>query len=792
MKALPPENDLSRRYLRMLEAWLPFGVTLFEEWPERPGCGHFLSGAHWYGLETSGPAFALAVAAAADELDEARAGVTRQRLREMSLASVRYLCFTHDTGPAECVRPDDGLGDPRNFGQKWGERGTTYFKESQCGRSTAPMAAACRLLGDAVDDETHALMLAVQQDYLQRFGDMEPRNGVYIDTQMEENGWTAEGLAGAGLYVADGPGDWEAAARRWMFSTCAAPQDVMNFGELDGVPVHSHTGKIVTALPDYWAENHRMVHPSYTAAGVKFTLYIANLLGLWGCELPPQLLWNRDKVYNNLKAVTDGGGYPMAVQGMDWPYLPLVGNEAIHAVGSVLFDDAEAAALQRRALKIAETRQAGQDGRLVPQEIADKAREKDRATILREAGVAEIANLYLFHRLFGEGAAPVADADVPARLNGVRQYAHAGFVHHRHDRGMTSLSWRNEIMALPLTAEGIFTVAPARGSWLAHAEVEGYPDSHELRDLHVDDESDRFVAYVGMDRCQGALRQDVLFASLPDGRVLTWERLTAQRDCDLRSLEQGFLRITNESFPAMNNGCRGERVLTTPAGATTYKGWVGTSPDQDIVGELARPAWVNIDDRLGIRLVGNGPGEYRNRHFWEAYQVVADDLVLSMTGPRSLQAGDTAGELAALLTPGQSASETEGTSFGVVSTDDSVILRADGWLCAVQLADGPSQVEWMAQVTEDVYLPVYEGVTTDVDAGTVTRRMKLTGRRPRLLREVARVQVSGACWLEATATALYINAAGGGCQIRTSEGDEVSLDAWSVERIELSETDKEN
>ena len=43
------ETPLSRRYKRILENWVPIGLDYFEDWPERPNCGHFFGGAHWYG-----------------------------------------------------------------------------------------------------------------------------------------------------------------------------------------------------------------------------------------------------------------------------------------------------------------------------------------------------------------------------------------------------------------------------------------------------------------------------------------------------------------------------------------------------------------------------------------------------------------------------------------------------------------------------------------------------------------------------------------------------------------------
>ncbi len=79
------ENDLSRRYLRMLEAWIPVGVEYFTDWPDRPNCDHFFGGCHWYGNETNAPAEAFALASVSPEYDGKTVGVSRSDLREMAI-----------------------------------------------------------------------------------------------------------------------------------------------------------------------------------------------------------------------------------------------------------------------------------------------------------------------------------------------------------------------------------------------------------------------------------------------------------------------------------------------------------------------------------------------------------------------------------------------------------------------------------------------------------------------------------------------------------------------------------
>ena len=252
------ENEVSRRYLRLIESWIPVGIEHFARWPERPNCGHFFGGCHWYGLETVGPALAFALAATSPEYDETTTSVSRAELAHIARDAVRYLCFTHDTGPAECVRPAVGLGRKENWGTKWGQRGEGFFRESQCGPTVAIIGMIFLLLRDRpglIDDETLLMVARLHEDYGERFGELPPRSGVYYDTQMEENYWTAHGLNAVSLFVAnhEKSAAWQAMARRWMFSACATPQDTKDFGLLhpDGsTTVRALIGKIITTLPD--------------------------------------------------------------------------------------------------------------------------------------------------------------------------------------------------------------------------------------------------------------------------------------------------------------------------------------------------------------------------------------------------------------------------------------------------------------------------------------------------------------------------------------------------------------
>lgn len=758
--ALPAaENAMSRRYLRLIERWVPTGVEYFATWPERPNCGHFFGGCHWYGLETAGPALTFALASTSPEYDERATGVSRDDLRRMAIEGVRYLCFTHDTGPAECVRPVVGLGRAENTATKWGERGKGFFRESQCGPVVAELGVVCLLLRAYIDDETWLMVARLHEDYAARFAAMPPRSGVYYDTQMEENAWTACGIAAASLFLSRCPRapEWEAMARRWMFAVCAAPQDARDFGAVGGTAARTLAGRTFTTLPDYWAENHGMVHPGYTASGLWSLLITGNLLRLWGRELSPELFWNRRRVYENLKVVTDGAGYPQAVQGMDWHFLPAMGSEGPHAVAAVYFDDPDAAALQRRGLRNAELRQEGNGGRLYDRDFAERAHDIQDPMILRELLIKSAADLYLLHRLLGPGPEPTPEPLLERRLAGVRVFPHAGFAHHRHAKGQTSLAWRNSIMALPLTREGIYTIGPCSGSYLGTPTVHGRPDSHRLKSARVREYDTGFAAALVVDRCQETVRQQVLFASLPDGRVLGFERFVAREDVTVAGLGQGFLRVTNESFPRLAPNCRGARILHHPDGAAEYQGWLGATETDDVVDRLDHPAWVNVDDRLGIRFSGTGRTIYHNQHYCRPYHVLADDLTLSrQEGERAVRAGEEIGHLAALLCPEQTHVDTATTLLRVARDGaEAVGLFTDGSLAAANFGERHRTCVFALPRTEVIAL--YAGATVEARADALQVLVTLNGESAELLEAARALRATGELRIHLTADgALYV------------------------------------
>ena len=180
------ENEMSRRYLDIVTRWIPVGMRYFNEWPGRPDCGHFFGGVLWYGQDTGSPIVTLALAASSPEFDSTVAGRSADELRQIVKKGLRYLLFTHDTGPEDCVRPKESWGRTEPAGTKWGERGRGFFPESQCGRTITELAVTAALIHDLLGEEEHQMLANIAADYLEHFGQMAPKSGVYNNTQMEE------------------------------------------------------------------------------------------------------------------------------------------------------------------------------------------------------------------------------------------------------------------------------------------------------------------------------------------------------------------------------------------------------------------------------------------------------------------------------------------------------------------------------------------------------------------------------------------------------------------------------
>ena len=733
--ALPEtENDLSRRCLQVITRWVPVAMRYFNEWPGRPDCGHFFGGVLWYGQDTADPITTLALAASSPEFDAELAGHRADELRAVARKGLRYLLFTHDTGPEDCVRPEKSWGRTEPAGTKWGERGRGFFPESQCGRTIANLTLAAALTRDLIGDEEFEMLANVAADYMERFGDMAPKAGVYNNTQTEENAWTALGLTACMLLL---PGherlaEWQENAKLWMFRTTTTPQDTYDHSEFaDGKTVADLCGRIYTTLPDMTAENHGFVHPSYMASALTLSGMGLNLLQLFGEPISPHIFWRRRECYDLLKSWCDGTGAPHCVQGMDWPYFAYPVQALFHALANVHLDDPDAALLELRSLSVVEKSSVAHSGRMVPEETVEHCHGQQDPSLMRERMISSLAEAYLAHRLNGEGPAPSAEQDFERRIQGVQVYPHGGALLHRHERGLTSLSWRNRTMVMPSTREGSKLIGGAGGSMLAQIAVRGRASRTDLVELKIRESQDRVCVLLEEHLAQASVRRRVFFASLPSGKCVIFERLTALDDITVENVKQGYLSVINDGYFGDHPDLRGRRTVYWEDGDRTFVGYAGDTDDEDEVLDLSRTGWVNVDDRFGVVFRGTGAAHYCNRHHFRVWHATEDDLVLcGQDEPQDHGAGDTISELTALWCPEQSPDETREERLVVHDTPADVFAaEADSFLCACNFSDDRAELPVEIAVPVGESFPVSWGIAGAADS-ELKARIALQPKEP--------------------------------------------------------------
>jgi len=761
------ENAMSRRYLSLIQHWIPFAMSYYQDWPVRPECGHFFGGVFWYGQLTSNVMKILALAATSPEYDAAITGCPRDDLRRIARKCMRFLCFTHDTGPADCVRPAKGLGRPEPAGTKWGERGLGFFRESQCGRTVYDLNIAAALLQDILDAETWQMLIDVNLDYLGRFEALPPRHGVYHDTQTEENGWTANGLSTAHLFLSQHPkaAAWAEHAKKWMFCTSTMPRDFYDQTPFaDDKSVSELCLRTFTTLPDGLAENHAIVHPNYLGSSISFMGFIANNFHLFGQTPPPHLFWHRKEIYAILQDLSDGTTLPHRVQGMDWPYFAFPEACLLHAIANMYFKDSKAAYLERRALDLTEKVQATYGGRYIDPDVAAICHGPQDPALMWERQSFYLSDAYLMHRLHGVGAEPCLKSEYEQQLPMVRHYPHGGILFHKHPKGQISFSWRNETMVLPLTRQGILLSAPARGSMLARIAVAGHPESTRPVALKVFDKSDRVAAVLIQDRAGETVRQQVFFASLPDGNSLIVERLRANTDVTVESVQQGFFQIMNERYVFAQTDGVARRTLYYPAGAQTFRGFPSRNPDDDVLFELEYPAWINVDDQMSFIFKGAGKTTYRNRRYYETWRGIVDEIILSeQSQPRSYRKDDVIGELITCICPEQAHGEADADLLKIAATGAGLdCVWLGDFLCCANFSEKIYEQTAEFRISESASLPIFPG-ESHIRKGSLGIRLRLDAREAQIRQKLGQVRcdkfpVGGALRIDALQTgAIYMN-----------------------------------
>ncbi len=726
------ESDITKRMGNILQRWIRYADETFESWPERENSGHFFGGSYWYELETAYTAMVYAVIGKIGHYDEEITGLPRQALITKATQALRYLCFTHDTGPEECVRTEGR--NPYCSGQKWGGKNDDFFRASQTGTSINAIGYTAWLLWDDLDQETQSMIELVLVYYADRWSDEWPRNGVYFNTQCEENAWTAAGIGAAAALFPEHPRNarWKEAANRWAINSVSTVLDAT---------VRRPAVSTVTFHPDFTSENHAFVHPSYMLAGISLRGYYAATFIMAGEEIPEELILNNTTMYDRtIKRWSMLDGYPVPVQGQDWWYNRQ--HEALmgHAFMNVVHQDGDAALLELRALEYIERIQASNSRGCMLEENGEEcivvASSFQTAVDMEFASAHSVVTAYILHLFGGNGAVPTDPTLFQAKVNGVQHYPYGSIVTHRTKDTFSSFSWRSHVMALTLPRHSMWSITPLYTSYTGDVIFEGESPSAANNEsvtlatakeiVHLYEDGFGVTALIQRGSSK-QLNQHIGFVSLPNGCSVYAEQVEIVEFCIISRLSTGVIGIRNERYSALPELASGFKSIQTANETQRFQGFYGKEPNAT---HLFEPSpYVNVNDEIGYVLFGSQEITYLNQHEYPKWKGVEDVLTLNERSNSEFAAGDRLPPFVVLTVPNTTADQTAEAAATAallsVNLEKCVALEVAGYLIIIYNGDHSAPFSASKYYLPDVAIQLFEGRqlltnTTLVRFGTVS------------------------------------------------------------------------
>jgi len=729
------------RYLRPICRWLPHALATYQMWPERPDCGHFFGGNYWYGFDTAQPAFILAVVyRAATELG-VDVGFEPEVLLRHAVSGIRYLGFTHASGPEGLIRPEG-----RNAvaaGGKWGGAGEPFFMASQTSTGVVGMCLAAWLLWEHLDEEARQLAVNVAEWYADAWscerdapefvrrldfwrGEKDPKVGTYSNTATEENAWTAWGVDFATCFLPGHPHEqrWRESADIWAANICMTPYDAdRNAQPLQGTTVKEWAAG-ATTHPDYTVENHGYINPGYASSGITFSGSMALQHALAGSEVPEVVLFNRKPIYDVLKRTAAADGAFLSTQGVSWHYLGCYGGY-LHALMSVLFGDPHAAWLERqttaRALEVMDS--LG-DGHLFVHRPETLWMTASESLADAEFGaMAGYARAFLLHWAMGDGVAPCTEQEFRSWQHGVHVFPNGGQVVRKGHRSTAGFTWRSRPAAV---------VQPARGGWVIASDPYGLSgrlrcdppweplyggvDGMRHRAHGLNEDGARFAVVAEVERQGGRVTQTYALVAPDDEIACFFDHQVAADEVVVVEQRSGYVTVRNEDYARIPDLAPGRRVLHTAAGEFTS---VPGQQGEDEWFRTERAQWANVDDLIGYVVFGSKGLAYQAQRQHTRYLGAADHLFLSYSDQRrQYLPGEVISSLAVAILPNQTSAQTRqwvGSVLRASSDDSADALLTPDCLTVVNFAQRPVVCELEFAVAGWEMLPVPEGCTVRWD-----------------------------------------------------------------------------
>ena len=658
------ETELSREYYHRLTNYIKLTNPRFRDWPHAPDCRyHKREGSSEWDVRQNATVALGYAALLKGSAPDAQTTVPMDQLRSDLIQLLRTISITHKTNLL-----------PTSDGKPWGDQWQSAFWAGIAGQ-------AAWLVWQQLPDDVRLMIARMVEHEANRFNKRRPDSGVERDTKAEENAWNSEIIALAACMLPQHPnaGLWHERAIVYMLNSFSRQQDLTSDRTVDGKPLRERL-TAVTIHPDFSLENHNRVHPDYLTTG-SLMLRNALLYRAAGRDIPESTFFNVPETYALVKSITATNGSCFYVNGQDWwPHrhdVPLL----ISGLMSILKDDPEAAFLERATLAFT----ARMHARFENGSVWDR-REYNYANAEEEM-IARYAELYLFHRIFGDGPEPLTRDAFVAAQSGVRMYERGGFITHRTPTKFASFAWKNGVMGLVFPSDDTWFTSPYERGLVGTITCRGKADTTPtLRAKGIYPQADGFTAVVRLSRCEGAIEQRLAMVSFPDDTVVVLEQLVALEDLVIDRISTGAFGILNEDAPGITPN---RRILHHAGGETEV---VGARKANATLLPI-HSTWANIDDRFGV--VTSAPGmAYHDVNTYQRSRLREILYANHVIGTKQVSKGNVFNQSAYLVAPNATAKNTERMTIALETHGGLLVAKLpDGTPLAANFADTSQRLE---------------------------------------------------------------------------------------------------
>ncbi|MBN1903417.1 hypothetical protein JW926_19010 [Candidatus Sumerlaeota bacterium] len=627
-RGLKEETKISKDYYKRLLRYVRYASPKFKDWRYAPGCRYHKRDDHLEHGVRQNAVVAFSYSALLQGFwEQTIAGVPRSQVQEDLIGLLRYITITHKANFL-----------PTGDGEPWGDHWQSAHWAAFAGH-------AAWLAWDILPDDVKLMSIRMIIYEADRFNARPPDSGVENDTKAEENAWNSQIIALAACMLPSHSNNplWHESAIVWMLNSLVREKDLEDTRLIDGKPAKDRL-RAVTIHPDYTLENHARVHPDYMACGY-LKLRNAHLYTAAELPIPESCYYNVPETFDVLYHLTATNGSFFYVNGQD--RTPHRHDTCLVMWGSMntLKKEPKSAFLERSTLTFLQRMHAP---------FADGSLYDPRTYIYpnpEEEMMARYAEMYLHHRMYGDGPDPVSREEFLKSQSFTRVYDIGGFVTHRTPSKFSSFAWKNGAMGLVFPSDDTWFTACSERSLVGRITCEGVSDSKPKVLKHAVKEGDGFSIGVQIERCEGKIHQWAAMVSLPEDAVFYLERLEAREKVNVREIATATAVIFNEDAPGISPNYK---TAYHENGEEKIEG-ASDKPEKTIVWDSA---WVNIAEKMGF-VTSNKQFAYLDNNVYKRGRLEEEIIGNYQKEPGEKVAGQELSATALVLLPNQKAEDTK-------------------------------------------------------------------------------------------------------------------------------------